>query len=139
MKLQRRILLLIILSVLLPVLAGNYGRLVMETRTKLHIEEQRGGAALLGRFRVKDMRLAKGQWKRLRPARVLVQEVAEVCSRGVRGGDGEQHGRPLESDNSLTTSESIHSPQQVRPAFRMQTWRFSGGRQISAPGLPTWW
>lgn len=42
MRLQRRILLLIILSVLLPVLAGNYGRLVMETRAKLRIEEQRG-------------------------------------------------------------------------------------------------
>jgi diguanylate cyclase (GGDEF)-like protein len=42
MRLERRILLLIILSVLLPALVGNYGRLVMETRMKLRSEGERG-------------------------------------------------------------------------------------------------
>lgn len=44
MRLERRIPLLIVLSVLLPVLLGNYGRLVMETRVKLGVEGQRGMA-----------------------------------------------------------------------------------------------
>jgi diguanylate cyclase (GGDEF)-like protein len=42
MRLERRILLLIILSVLLPALLGNYARLVMDTRTRLDVEAQRG-------------------------------------------------------------------------------------------------
>ena len=44
MRLERRIPLLLVLSVLLPVLLGNYSRLVIETRVKLGIEGQRGMA-----------------------------------------------------------------------------------------------
>ena len=42
MRLERRILLLIIMSVLLPGLLANYSRLVLDTHTKLGLEEQRG-------------------------------------------------------------------------------------------------
>jgi predicted DNA-binding transcriptional regulator YafY len=54
---------------------------------RVHIEEQRGGAACLGRLRVEDMRLIKGERKRLGASRVLVQHIPEVCGRRVGGRD----------------------------------------------------
>ena len=60
------------------------------------VEQERGGAAFLGRLRIEHVRLAEGQLEHLRPRRVLVQQVAEVRRGAMRGGEGEQHGSQRE-------------------------------------------
>ena len=48
---------------------------------RVDVQQQGGGAAVVGRLGVEDVGLAERQVERLRPVRVLVQQVAEVGGR----------------------------------------------------------
>ena len=68
---------------------------------RINIQKQRGGATVRLRLGVENVGPAKGKGEGLQPARVLVQQVTQVRSRVMRGGDGEQHD---DSVGSLTAS-----------------------------------
>jgi len=60
----------------------------------IDVEEQGGRAALGVRLGVEDVRLPERRLERLQARGVLVQQVAEIGRRTMRGGDGELHGDP---------------------------------------------
>ncbi len=57
----------------------------------VNVEQECGGTARFGRFRVEDMRLPKVEWEGLDARGVFAEQVAEVGGRGVGGGDREEH------------------------------------------------
>ena len=57
----------------------------------VHIQEQRSRAASVGCLGVKDMGLAKAEFKGLNPVRVFVQKIPQVRGRGMGRRDGEKH------------------------------------------------
>jgi hypothetical protein len=58
------------------------------------LQQQAGGAALLGGFGVEDVGRAESEVEGLEPVGALVEQVAEVGRRPVGGGDGQEHEQP---------------------------------------------
>ena len=62
-----------------------------DQRDRVDLEQQRGRTPLRRRLRVEDVRLTSRYGERLRPVRVLVQQVPQVGRGRAGGGDGQQH------------------------------------------------
>jgi hypothetical protein len=71
--------------------------LAPDDRHRFHVEEEAGGAAVFARVRVEYVRLAEAQVLALEWLGVLVQAIAEIGARAVRGREGEQHRVRLKS------------------------------------------
>src|SRR5579864_5776067 len=59
---------------------------------RVHIQQKRRRAPLLGRLRIKQMRFPERQLEGMRLRRVLVQQIPQIRRRTMRGRDGQQHG-----------------------------------------------
>ena len=70
---------------------GEGGGVAARQADGIDFQEQARRAALLGNLRVEDMGRAGGEVERLQAAGVLVQQIPQVGSGPVRGGQGEQH------------------------------------------------
>src|SRR5882672_2076204 len=57
----------------------------------IDVEQQCSGAALVSSFGIEEMHLAKRQLERMHPLWILVEEVAQIRSRLVSCGYGQQH------------------------------------------------
>jgi hypothetical protein len=60
---------------------------------RVDVQQQRGGAARLGRLRVEHVRVPEGQGEAPAALGVLVQQVPEVGGRSAGVRDGQQHGK----------------------------------------------
>jgi hypothetical protein len=58
---------------------------------RVDVEQQRGRAPLPSRFGIKKMGFPERQLKGMHSVRVLVEQVAQIRCRIVRGCDGQQH------------------------------------------------
>jgi len=77
---------------------------------RVHLEQQRRGAPLLGRLGIEDVCRAHGQLERLHLAGVLVQQEAEIRRRRRGRGHGEQHVAIVSSGGRATSPNSVLQP-----------------------------
>ena len=93
-----------------------------DQRYRVHLEQPRGRAPLRRRLRVEDVRLTSRNGERLRPVRVLVQQVPQIGRWRAGGGDGQQH-----------TPLCPVPPGRIKTIYPERAWRMPT-RRCSGPG-----
>src|SRR5262249_30218244 len=76
---------------------------------RVDVEQQRGGAALLIRLRIHNVRAPEGQIKAVRARRILRQQITEIGRRLVSGGNCQQHRYNLGSTGSLSSASTANT------------------------------
>jgi hypothetical protein len=84
-----------VVDVLREEAVGLGGRSAADQADGVDLEEEGGGAGVVGELGVEDVGAAEAEVEVLDAGGVLVEQPAEVRRRIVRGADREEHGRPF--------------------------------------------